>query len=64
MQEKKVLRIKEPMNDSLIAMAPSNTAYVDEDFYKNRFGEDILDTSTKAFPVNVVSLRIGWIIST
>ena len=52
------------MNDSLIAMAPSNTAYVDEDFYKNRFGEDILDTSTKAFPVNVVSLRIGWIIST
>ena len=64
MQEKKVLRIKEPINDSLIAMAPSNTAYVDDDFYRNRFGEDVTDPTNKAFPVNVVSLRIGWIIST
>jgi hypothetical protein len=39
MQEKKVLRIKYPMNDSIVAMATSSTAYIDDDFYKNKFGE-------------------------
>ena len=35
MQDKKVLRVKEPLNDSIVAMATSNTAYIDDDFYKN-----------------------------
>jgi len=34
MQEKKVLRIEEPLNDTIIAIATSHTAYVDNDFYE------------------------------
>ena len=64
MQEKKVLRIKQPMNDSIVALATSNTAYIDDDFYKEKFGENLKDEQKKAFPVNIVSMKINWIIST
>ena len=42
-------------------MATSCTAYIDDDFYKNEFGES---RDHKAFPVNVVCMRIGWVIQT
>ena len=35
MLDKKLLKIEEPMNDTIIAMATSHTAYVDDDFFKN-----------------------------
>jgi hypothetical protein len=64
MQEKKVLRIQEPLNDTIIAIATSHTAYVDDEFYVQKFGENKKNANFKAFPVQVVSLPIGWIIST
>jgi hypothetical protein len=35
MVDKKLLKIAEPINDSIIAMATSHTAYVDDDFFQN-----------------------------
>jgi hypothetical protein len=64
MQEKKVLRIKEPLNESIIAISTSHTAYVDDEFYEKNFEENKKKADFKAFPVKVVSLPIGWIIST
>ena len=52
------------MNDSIVALATSNTAYIDDDFYKEKFGENLKDEQKKAFPVNIVSMKINWIIST
>jgi hypothetical protein len=51
MQEKKVLRIKEPLAEHIIAMAASHTTYVDEDFYEKKFGENNKRADFKAFPV-------------
>ena len=63
MQEKKVLRIKEPLNEHIIAIATSHTAYIDDHFYEEKFEENTKRPDYKAFPVKVVSLPIGWIIS-
>jgi hypothetical protein len=63
MSQKKVLRVKEPFNDSIIAISSSSTAYIDEDFYYKEFG-DKQNADYKAYPVNIVSLKINWIIST
>ena len=52
------------MNNSIVAMATSSTAYIDDDFYKNKFGEFAKEDQKKAFPVNVVAMKINWIIST
>jgi hypothetical protein len=40
MLDKKLLRIKEPFSESIVAMAPSHTAYVDDIFFREKFGED------------------------
>ena len=64
MKDKKVLRVKKPFNDTIIAMAESHTAFIDDGFYRSRFGENIDDTSMKAFPIEVVCLKIDWIINT
>jgi hypothetical protein len=61
MAEKKVLRVKEPFNENMIAIASSSSAFIDDNFYKNEFGDN---ADYKAYPVEVVSLRINWIIST
>ena len=60
----KVLRIKNPLNDSIVAMASCNTAFIDENFYQNAFHEDKTNKNYKAFPVNIVIVKIDWIIST
>ena len=52
------------MNDTIVAMASSHTLFIDEEFYLKKFGENIHDTTLKAFPVEVVCLRIDWIINT
>jgi len=40
MLDKKLLRVKEPLNESIIAMAPSHTAYVDDIFFREKLGDD------------------------
>jgi hypothetical protein len=52
------------LSDTIVAIAASHTAYVDDDFYTTQFGEKTDKVNYKAFPVEVVSLPIGWIIST
>ena len=64
MVDKTLLKIAEPINDSIIAMATSHTAYVDDDFFQNQFGEDKNNASYKVHPVEVLSLKIGWIVNT
>jgi hypothetical protein len=64
MVDKKVLRVKEPLNDTIVTLQASITSYIDEDFYKEKVGEDMDDKDCKGFPVDVVSLKVGWIIST
>ena len=64
MKDKSVLRVKEPINETMVAMGSSHTLFIDEEFYRKKFGEDIHDSSLKAFPVEVVCLRIDWIINT
>jgi hypothetical protein len=64
MQDKRVLRIKEPLNNRIIAMASSHTAFIDDKFYKESFFENKRNLNYKAFPVEIVSLKINWIIST
>jgi hypothetical protein len=39
------------MDDHIIAMAVSPTAYVDDDFYAKKFGENKKNSNYKAFPV-------------
>ena len=39
MKDKKVLRIRKPLNEKIIAMESHHTAFIDEDFYKEKFEE-------------------------
>jgi hypothetical protein len=55
--------VKSPLNESIIAIASSPTTFIDEDFYRKEFG-DLHSPEYKAYPVNVVSFKINWIIST
>ena len=61
MLDKKVLRVKKPLNDSIVGLATSSTAYIDNDFYTKNFGEK---PDYKAFPVNIFCMRIDWVIDT
>ena len=63
LQEKKVLHVAHPLNENIIAIESSDSAYIDDLFFKNKFG-DQLNSDYKAYPVDVVSLKINWIIST
>ena len=64
MKDKKLLKINEPINDSIIAMSTSHTAYVDDEFFQKQFGEDKDHEEYKVHPVEVLSLKIGWIVNT
>ena len=64
MLDKKSLRIKEPLNEHIVAMAPSHTAHVDDIFFREKFGEDLENKKYKVHPVEIHSLKIGWIANT
>lgn len=64
MLDKNILRIKAPLNDSIIAIDSSPTLYVDDIFYKEVFGEDKKNQNYKAYPVEIYALKIDWIVST
>ena len=44
MKDKSVLRVKEPINETMVAMGSSHTLFIDEEFYRKKFGEDIHDS--------------------
>ena len=64
MRDKKVLRVKHPLNDNIIAIASSQTTFIDDKFYNSSFGERLNDDSYNSYPVEIVSLSINWIVST
>lgn len=47
------------LNDRIIAMTSSSAVYVDQLFFSNCMGER---PENQSHPVNVVGLRIGWIL--
>lgn len=64
MLDKNILRIKSPQNDSIVAIESSPTLYVDDIFYREKFKEDKENPKFKAYPVEVIALKIDWIVST
>jgi hypothetical protein len=64
MLDKNILRVNKPLNDTIIAIASSPTLYVDDIFYRNVFKEDKTNPYYKAYPVDIMALKIDWIVST
>ena len=64
MLDKNILRVKNPLNDSIIAIDSSPTLFVDDIFYREKFKEEKLNPHFKAYPVDILALKIDWIIST
>ena len=64
MQEKKVLRVKKALSENIVAIATSQTTYIDDEFYVKEFGENKQNQNFKAYPVEIISMPIQWIIST
>ena len=61
MKNKHVLRITEPFSKDIIALTDNSMQYVDNVFFHKKMGEK-LDISCSSYPVNIVCLRVGWII--
>lgn len=66
MVEKQILRIAEPLDDEIIAIASSPTVYIDQDFYTKQMKEDDHENKKakyKSYPVKIEALKVGWIIN-
>ena len=61
MEEKHILRVKE-MDGDIVAMASSRTIYLDDYFYKNSMKEDKIEKQYKSYPVDLQTIKIGWIL--
>ena len=61
MKTKHVLRVTQPFSKDIIALSDNNNQYVDHVFYHKKMGEN-LDVNSSSFPVNIVYLRVGWIV--
>ena len=59
MKSKSVLRCKYSFSKDIVAIADTSMQFIDEQFYKNKMGED---EEYSGYPVNVCCLRVGWII--
>jgi len=44
-------------------MGPAHCIYVDEKYYKDFMGEDKTNVDYSSYPVNVVGLRLGWVLN-
>jgi hypothetical protein len=56
------LRVREELNDQIVALGHSNVSYVDDVFYKRQLG--LVDDITKNnYPVRVVAVEIGWLLN-
>lgn len=62
MHKKQVLKIKKAYSDEIIIMEESNSIYVDNRFYTEQLKERQHDRNCSSFPVNVVAMRIDWIL--
>ena len=63
MAEKQILRILEPLDGEIVAIASSPTVYIDQDFYKSQMNEDENKPKYKSYPVAIEALKVGWLIN-
>ena len=64
MERKQILRVKDADDDLIVKMSSSQVNYADERFYHESFGENQdFHSEANTFPVKVVTLRIGWIMT-
>ena len=57
------MKIEVCYNDDIVAILPSGTSYVDNEYYRTVAGEDVNNTTYKNYPVNVQGISIDWIIN-
>lgn len=62
MERKQIIKMQDSYNDEIVVMLESSTSYIDQDFF-NRMGEDIDNNSYHSYPVNIVAVRIGWLLN-
>lgn len=64
MEEKHILRVKEIGDGDIVSMASSRTIYLDDNFYKSSMKEDKVEKQYKSYPVDIQTMKIGWILDT
>ena len=50
-------------SNEIFKIAPSSCSYIDEDFYKNNFGEDIKNPDYLTYAANIQIIRVDWILN-
>lgn len=63
MVEKQTMKIENCYSDEIVAILPSSTSYVDNEYYRTIAKEDVNNPSFKNYPVSVTSISIDWIIN-
>jgi hypothetical protein len=61
MSEKQILKVKSADYERIVRVTDSPGVYIDDRFYHDHMGEDT--TEKQSFPVNVVAMRIDWILN-
>lgn len=64
MKQKQILKIDEPLNETVVKLGYSTSKYVDSNLFKRCLDEDPNNKDYHSFPVDVVALRIQWILMT
>ena len=57
------MKIEHCYNEDLVAILPSGTSYVDNEYYRTMAHEDTKNTSFKNYPVDIDAITIDWIIN-
>lgn len=60
MISKQVLRANETYNSTIVHMAQSASAYIDQHFFSNKMNDS--PTNLHSYPVNIVSVKVGWLV--
>ena len=63
MLNKQTLIIKQKEEDSIIAVSPSTSSYVDEDYFNKVVGEDIDNPNNLTYAVSFRCIRADWLIN-
>jgi len=64
MEDKQILKVYRAYKPGQIAaINHSKCLYLDDKYYRGVMGEDKLNHTFKSYPVSMIALRIGWILS-
>jgi len=53
MSKKLILKINEPISDTIISMGEASTIYVDTKYFREKMGEDIKNPNYSSYPCNI-----------